>query len=139
MKGQNAILTGIMLLVSAIIGFAILDAVNAPLVTHTLSSSETDLNVSTEQTLSPVGDGILSLTAVNNSNGAALVNAIDYNYTASTGVYHSYEPANHTAVNITWTYDSGDDFDSGISRTIGFYIIPVGLLAAIGIAAYLMI
>jgi hypothetical protein len=136
MKGQNTLVMAIILIVSAVVGMSIINSIMTD-AANTESSTQGTLNMSTLQTagylqLTPCQNGINALTAITVTGGALTENT---NYSLDKSLCRI---KNMTAVtpliNVTYDYSDTSTYSSSLSRTIAGYVVPIGLLAVLGMA-----
>ena len=141
MKGQAQIVGVAMLIISGIIGFAILDslatdATNPATVsneTHTISSVPEVITVSN----TPVVSG--SETIKNEAGTVTLTRNVNYTVVSySTGQFNitDYNISAHgSTLGVYYSYEDSNYLHSSISRTIMSYVVPIGLLGLLAVAA----
>lgn len=150
MKGQGTVMVAaIIALVSGVIGFAILDSLIVDTVnlsgttneSQTVSSVPTVITVSNIPIASTADGGVTpvlqnqygNFTLVENTNYVILsralgqINITEYNVTN-----------NGTSVLVTYDYRPATFLDSNLSRTIMAFIVPLGLLGLLGLAAFVV-
>ena len=130
-------MTIVMVVVAGIIGLAILNSVMTT--TSNLSAgSMGEQNMSGSGiTLNKIGYAIESGTIiVMNSTDNAVITTSFINKDYNTGVINCTTSERCASLkNVTWTYMSKDGYSSSLSRTIGIYVVPIGLLGLLAIAA----
>lgn len=137
LKGQAGVLVIITLIIGGIIGLSIIDTLAEDVANVSGAINESVTLSTTAITLANVEKGVVSASeTITNSTGYALVRNTDYNITYSTGVV-GINSADFDAMeaNVTYNYVANTAFESSLSRTIMTYIVPIGLLAIIGVAA----
>lgn len=136
MKGQIGI---VILLVSGIVGFQIINEIMTDAANPT-PASQGNINLSTgSATLTTFGNGLVpnSQTVTNWTNGASFTEGTHYSIDDDTGVISNLttEIGVCCKYNITYFYTGDDTFSSSTSRTIATYIVPIGLLGILALAA----
>ena len=129
----------VMVLISGVIGFSIIDSVAKDATNHKWSVNESHSNTtSLPQNMTLTYDKVLagSLTMT----GATGTPIVGYNTLYATEGYANIPSTLNTTLNgttwlFTYAYEGDEYFDSSLSRTIMAYIVPLGLLGMIAIAA----
>lgn len=136
MKGQNALITVIIMIVGAVVGMSIINAImtNAANLDY---SAQGNLNWTegTGKTLSPCDLGIDAVTITNTTNGAAYTENTHYSLAKATCLVKNLTTSvGSSNFNITYTYSDTQTYSSSLSRTIATYIVPLGLLGVLAMA-----
>lgn len=131
-------MAAIMLLVSGIIGFVIVDSVIGDSITPGSVTNET---VGTANATGYLSDTLVNFPVVAVStvycNASTTTN---YTITTATGVI-VVDGADciNDDVTATYTYEDTQYFTNSLSRTIATYIVPLGLLGLLGYIAVVLI
>ena len=139
MAGQALIIGTIIALVSGVIGFVIIDQVLKQS-TQEYSGTAQQITMSTSGTqLTDCESAIVvgSETLINATDSTdTLTISTDYNLSGCSVVSSAYWDGN--AVNVTgYRYTKANYFSSSLSRTIGTYVVPLGLLGILAMAAFM--
>lgn len=141
----------VVLLIGGIIGLTITDAVVTDTVhldgyvneSHTLTCGCNESSYETVTLnsipMATTAQGGRTVTLMNSYGNFTLVSGTNYDilsYTSGTINITDYETAtNGTAIYMTYDYVPTTWFDSSLSRTIVVYIVPIGLLGLLAVAA----
>lgn len=136
LKGQVTITAVIIGLVSAVIGFTIIDQIVAP----AANPSSGTLNEFTTNTSLGEGYGLIegALVIINASDSTDTLTIVDdYNITFNSGVLVIGYEWDGNSMNATYDYVQAEYLNSSLSRTIVSYVVPIGLLGVLAMAAFL--
>jgi co-chaperonin GroES (HSP10) len=140
LKGQATITAVIIGLVSAVIGFTIIDTIVTPMSNSVVGSVG---EMTTNRTLGDgygVKQGTLVITNATQST-EVLLEGTDYSVVYHTGALSlldaQYDGSANVTTNATFEYFQAEYLNSSISRTVAPYIVPVGLLGVLAMAAFL--
>lgn len=138
-KGQGAALTLIIGVVTAIIGFAIVSAVAAN-TTNLSSAANESHTLSGVPELVTLNHGDISSLAVTNATDEYTLVDADYDIIdAEAGTVNITTSYDNTAygneVMFSYNYEGETYFGSSLARTIITYVVPIGLLGVLALAA----
>ena len=136
MKGQNALITVIIMIVGAVVGLSIVNSVMTQ-AANLDYSAQGSLNWTSPAgyTLSPCNLGIDAATFTNATNGAAYTADTHYSINKDTCLVKNLtQGVGSTLFNVTYTYADTQTYSSSLSRTIAAYVVPLGLLGILGMA-----
>lgn len=123
-------------IVSAIIGFVIVDGIMTDATNTFGQTDEITALLSTNVSLSQ--DDIDSVTSVKNSS--TTLDTSNYTVHMTDGNFELLESSyNNTKLNATYQYKKDEYFEGSISRTVGGYVVPIGLLGVLALAAMFVI
>jgi len=136
MKGENTLVMVIILIVSAVVGMSIINAIMVD-AANTESSTQGSLNMSTLQTagglyFTPCQNGVNTLTAIPKTGGTLTEN-VNYSLDKSLCIIKNLTAVT-PLINITYDYSDTSTYSSSLSRTIAGYVVPIGLLAVLAMA-----
>ena len=133
-KGQIGTIGVMIGVVTAIIGFVIINDVVVDTVTITQVAGEST-NVSTgTATMSNVGKGCTSMISLINRTTGEAVPSASYNFSSTCVLGMNNDVWVDTLLNATYEYLSDSSFGGSLSRTIATYIVPIGLLGVLALA-----
>jgi len=134
----------IMVVITGVIGFSIVDGVVNPAVNHQWAVNESHSNTtSLPENLTLSYDALAASSLSFTTSGGTPID-IGYVTVYTTEGYAEVSADLNTTLNgttwlFTYAYEGDQYFDSSLSRTIVTYVVPIGLLGLIGIVAAGMI
>lgn len=134
MKGETKVLGLIIALISGVIGFVIVDGITADTANTYSYAENITLNKGTAVDLSKDVKEFTKL--VNNSGDGSEISDSDYTVSLEDNTLTLTNSAyDGETAEASYEYGKSEYLEKGVSRTIATYIVPIGLLGILAMAA----
>lgn len=132
----------IIVIISFIIGMAVVDSLTTT-ITNVLGVTDEQENLSSVPTTITLGNTpfVIASLSFENVTGTSLTSGTTINYTVLDRTAGTINVTGYNStlygqlVNVTYNYEPTGYLQSSLSRTIAIYIVPIGLLALLGLVA----
>ncbi|MEA3420775.1 MAG: hypothetical protein U9Q97_03755 [Acidobacteriota bacterium] len=133
---SKTVLLAILAVVTAVVGFSIIDSMVGPM-SYPQSVTNETVNTSTATPVNLAYDDLHdnSWSVYVSSDSTALTETTEYTIARATGLFTLVNGSyNETDLGVDYQYHTDEYFASSLSRTIMKYIVPIGLLGIFAIA-----